>query len=39
MLSYICNMFKIQKPKYPFDKQYRNGYNKSWISSLKNDNP
>jgi hypothetical protein len=39
MLSYIAKMFKIEKPKYPFDSQYRNGYSKLWINSLKNYTP
>lgn len=35
MLSYISKILKSNKNEYPFDKQYRNGYNKLWINTLK----
>ncbi len=40
MLNFISKMFTSnQSIKYRFDKNYRNGYKKLWINSLRNDYP
>lgn len=39
MLEFLSKIFKIEKPKYPFDHQYRSAYNRVWINSLKNYTP
>jgi hypothetical protein len=40
MFNCIINFFKPNNNKAPvFDAQYRKGYNKLWINSLKNYHP
>lgn len=40
MIQYISNFFKIKSYNYqPFNKQYRDGYNRLWINNLRNYSP
>jgi hypothetical protein len=39
MFDCITNFFTQKQNKTIFSKQYRNGYNKLWINSLRNYKP
>ena len=39
MFSYIVKFFSISKKNDVFDKEYRTGYNKLWINSIRDYRP
>lgn len=39
MFGYIVKIFSTSKKNTAFDKEYRTGYNKLWINSLRNYRP
>lgn len=39
MFSYIVKFFSISKKNTVFDKEYRTGYNKLWINSIRDYRP